>query len=203
MPQPLQSPDSPQGKAPEKIFPLTNIAPSIFVPLQDDILGSELPRDRVGRLKRILESLDYQREGVKGNLLYMFEREKKRIIIEATEMEQAQGPPSIQPGLPLREVDDIIANMEAPAEHGMDYNIRNMAEFDPNVEAPPNASLRDRTAIDLLKVVEKGLEQLQAFEAYMSKIKVDYLGRLERETSRIEEAGKRPEERWGVTGFER
>ena len=203
MPQPPQSPDGLQDKAQEKIFPLTNIAPCIFVPLQDDILGSELPRDRVGRLKRILESLDYQREGVKENLLYMFEREKKRIIIEATEMEQAQGPPSIQPGLPSREVDDIIANMEAPADHGMDYNIRNMADFDPNVEAPPHASLRDRTVIDLLRVVEKGLEQLQAFEAYMSKIKVDYLGRLELEMSRIEEAGKRPEERWGVPGVER
>ena len=38
------------------------------------------------------------------------------------------------------------------------------------------------------------------FEAYMSKIKVDYLGRLELEMPRVEEAGKRPEERSPVAG---
>ncbi len=53
---------------------------------------------RVGRLKRILETIDYQREGVKENLLCMFEREKKRIILEAAEVERARGPPGIQPG---------------------------------------------------------------------------------------------------------
>ncbi|KAK3897229.1 hypothetical protein C8A05DRAFT_39226 [Staphylotrichum tortipilum] len=160
MPQPAQWPEGLQAEVPEKIPPLNNIAPSILVPLQDDILGLEQPRDRVGRLKRILETVDYQREGVKENLLCMFEREKKRIILEAAEVEHARGPPGIQPGPRPSEVDDMIANMEAPAVQGMDYNIRNMADFDPKVEPPPDASLRDRTVLDLLRVVEKGLEEL-------------------------------------------
>src|SRR4051812_30157561 len=73
----------------EKIPSLLNIAPSMFVPLQEDILkkpaSEEVLRDRVKRLERILESIDYQREGVKENLLWMFEREKRRVIEESLE----------------------------------------------------------------------------------------------------------------------
>jgi hypothetical protein len=195
MAQPGQLPAGPEPKASSKIPPLSNIAPSIFVPLQDDIFESELPRDRVERLGTILKSIDYQREGVKENLLYMFEREKKRIILQAAEMEQAQGPPKIRPGLAPAEVDNIIANQEAPAEHGIDYNIRDMPPLDPNMPIPANAPLRDRTVLRLLAMVESGLHELQSFEKYMAGIKDRYLASLEQELARIEDAGKRPEER--------
>src|SRR5690349_6074420 len=175
-----QSPQSlahQEGKAPEKIPPLNNIAPSIFVPIQDDILGSEPPRDRVERLKRILQSIDYMRSGVKENLMYMFEREKRRIVLEATEMEQAQGAPKLKPDLSPREVDDIIANMEAPAAPGMDYDIRSIPATAPNV--PPNASLRDRTVMELLAVVENGLKDIQGYDEHMTSVQNEYLSRLE------------------------
>ncbi|KAK4150128.1 hypothetical protein C8A00DRAFT_37289 [Chaetomidium leptoderma] len=201
MRQSAQSPAGLEPKASEKIPPLTNIASSIFVPLQDDILKSEPPRDRVERLHWILKTIDYQREGVKENLLYMFEREKRRVILLAAESEQAQGRPKIKPGLAPSEVDDIIANMESPAQPGMDYNIRTMAELGTNILIPPNASLRDKTVKELLIMVEKGLEELQDFERYMAGIKEEYLGCLEREMARIDNAGKRPEERSRVQKF--
>ncbi|KAG7285111.1 hypothetical protein NEMBOFW57_009731 [Staphylotrichum longicolle] len=166
MQQSPQSFEHQEGKAPEKIPPLSNIAPSIFVPIQDDFLGSEPPRDRVERLKRILQSIDYMRSGVKENLMYMFEREKRRIVLEATEMEQAQGTPKLKPDLSPREVDDIIANMEAPAAPGMDYDIRTIPATTPTV--PPNASLRDRTVIELLAVVENGLKDIQGYDEHMT-----------------------------------
>lgn len=195
MPQPGQPPEGPEPKASEQIPPLSNIAPSIFVPLQDDIFESELPRDRVERVKTILKSIDYQREGVRENLLYMFEREKTRIMLQAAEMEQAQGPPKTRPGLAPGEVDNIIANMEAPAQPNIDFNIRDMAPLDPNMPIPPDASLRDRTVLQLLGMVEHGLHELQSFEKYMEGIKDRYLTCLEQELARIEDAGKRPEER--------
>lgn len=195
MPQSGQSSAGSEPKASEKIPPLSNIAPSIFVPLQDDMFESELPRDRVERLKMILKSIDYQREGVKENLLYMFEREKKRVMLQAAEIEQAQGPPKIRPGLAPSEVDNIIANMEAPPQHGIDYNIRDMPALNPNTPIPPNASLRDRTMMQLLGMVENGLHELQSFETYMAGIKDRYLASLEQELARIEDAEKRPEER--------
>jgi hypothetical protein len=195
MPPPNQSPPGKEARPPDKIPPLSNIAPSVFVPLREDILNTDLPRDRVERLKRILSTIDYQREGVKENLLYMFEREKRRIMQEAAEMEQAQGPPLIRPALHPSEVDTIIANMEAPAAPGMDYNIRNMPPVEVGERLSPNLSIRDKAVMDLLTVVERAVLDLQSFGNYMAGIKEYYLGCLERELARIEDVGKRPEER--------
>ncbi|KAL2136708.1 hypothetical protein VTI74DRAFT_2119 [Chaetomium olivicolor] len=192
-----QSPAGPEPKGSEKIPPLTNIAPSIFVPLQEDILNSAIPRDRVERLKRILETIDYQKQGVKENLMYMFEREKWRIMQQAAEVEMAQGPPRIRPGLPPDEVDEIIANMEAPAKPDKNYNIRDMPPLDISRLIPPNASLRDKTLLELLVMVERGVQDLQGFEAHIAGIKGYYLSCLEWELERLENAGKRPEERSG------
>ncbi|GAB1313039.1 Transcriptional regulatory protein RXT2 N-terminal domain-containing protein [Madurella fahalii] len=195
MPEPAQSPAGPGPIASEKIPPLRNIAPSIFVPLQEDILKAELPRDRVERLKKILKTVDYQREGVKENLMYMFEREKKRIMMQAAETEQTLGPPKTRPGLPQDEVDEIIRNMEAPAQPGVDYNIRDMPQLDLRLPIPPDASLRDRTVVELLHIVENGLVQLNGYKKHMADIQKYYLDCLERELARIDEVGRRPEER--------
>ena len=197
MPPPAQLATGHEPKPSEKIPPI-NIAPSIFVPLREDILNSELPRDRVERLKRILKTVDCQREGVRENLLYMFEREKKRIMMQAAEMEQL-GPPTAKPGLPLDEVDRTISNMEAAAEPGVDYTYREpTASIKPIL---PDALLQDRTVLELLNVVEMGLEQLTFYEMHITGIKEHYLRCLEKEMARIDEAGKRPEERSGARGF--
>ncbi len=187
-------PAPPDG--PEPIPPLVNIAPSIFVPLRDDIFATDLPRDRLQRLEHILKTIDYQRQGVKENLLYMFSREKTRIVQLAAEQEQAQGPrPRINAALAPAEVDAVIANMEAPAAQGMDYNIRDMPPLALRTPVAPDASLRDRTVAELLNVVELGLAELQGFEDHVAGIRADYLGRLEREMATIEKVGKRPEKR--------
>ncbi|KAK4120824.1 hypothetical protein N657DRAFT_648618 [Parathielavia appendiculata] len=198
MAQPAQAPNTNMDpNASETIPPLTNDAPAIFVPIRDDILNSEPPQNRIERLKRILETIDYQREGVKENLMCMYEREKKRIMLEAAKLEQAQGPPRIRPGVPPSELEQIIANMETPAEPGKNYNLQTY----PPAAEPANLSLRDRTVVDILRVVERGLSDLESFEGFMADIKNHYLGLLERETARIEEAGKRPEERSGFRSF--
>lgn len=194
MPQPTQ-PAGPEPKASEKIPRLQNIAPSIFVPLQEDILDAKPPRDRVERLQRILNTINCQRDGVKENLMHMLEREKKRIMMEAAEMEQAQGPSKVRPSLPQDEVDEIIRNMEAPAQPGVDYNIRDMPEVNSSTPIPPNASLRDRTVMELLHIVESGLVQLRGYKKHMDDIEKYYLDCLERELARMDEAGMRPEER--------
>lgn len=167
------------------------------MPLREDILKCELPRDRVDRLHWILKTIDFHRQGVKENILYMVEREKKRIMQQAAETEKAQGPPRLRPGLSPEEVDESIGNMEAPAEAGIDYNIRNMPEIAAPIHIPPDASLRDRTALEVLSVVERGLADLHGYGEHMAGIEKYYLDCLERELKRIDEAGKRPEERSG------
>lgn len=187
-----------EQKSAEKIAPLSSIAPSIFVPLRDDIFTAEPPRDRIERLKRILQTIDYQRVGIKENLLYMFEREKRRIVLEAAEIEQQQGPPKITPGLAPNEVDEIIANMESPAEPGKDYNVRDMPNWLQATPVPPDAPLRDQTVMQLLNMVERAVSDLEGFDRHMDGIQKRYLDCLEQETARFAGIGKSSE---GKSGF--
>ncbi|KAL2264277.1 hypothetical protein VTK26DRAFT_8480 [Humicola hyalothermophila] len=199
MAQPAQSSNGYEPKPSERIPPLTNIAPAIFVPLRQDLFEDEPPRDRVDRVKRLLAVIDYQREGVLENLLYMFEREKRRVVQHAAVTEQALPTPRFAPGaLPPDEADAIIANMEALAEPGVDYNIREMPLVDGSATIPPETPLRDKTVMELINVVEKAVSDLHGFDGYMRGIKERYLKCLERELETLEQAGKRPEERVGA-----
>ncbi|KAK0634527.1 hypothetical protein B0T17DRAFT_568243 [Bombardia bombarda] len=206
---PAAEPDTTKGKEKEKeqkpseqIPHFVHIAPSIFTPLPPDFGDklSDIPRDRLERLKRILESIDYQREGVVENIMWMIEREKTRLILEASEVEAAQGQKK-PTGLDQAEADRIIANMEAPADPGMDYNIKTIGtveELLPPLGTPTNESLRDKTVSALLRLVEFGIVQVQGYELHMTKTKQHYLDRVEKEAQKIREAGMRPEERTGA-----
>ncbi|KAK3683991.1 hypothetical protein B0T22DRAFT_412436 [Podospora appendiculata] len=194
---PPAAPPAREPKPSEQIPPLTNLAPSIFVPFREDITAkqSEIPRDRIERLRRILESIDFQTKGVKENLLFLFEREKTRIILEAQEREQEWFPTGVKAGVHPDEADRIIAYMEAPAQPGTDYNIRNMAELDRNRMIPSDLSVRDRAVEELMTLAEGAVQQLEGYEANMREIKKLYLERLDRELTMINEVGMRPEER--------
>ncbi|KAL1841405.1 hypothetical protein VTJ49DRAFT_7082 [Mycothermus thermophilus] len=207
MPQSVQTPEAPGPEASEKIPPLTNIAPGIFVPLRDvDLANFKPPRDRIERLKSILSIIDYHREGIRENLLYMFEREKRRLVQQAAETEQqllgpTPPPPKSRPGLSADEVDELIANMEAPAQPGVDYNVRNIALSEltapPLTAGPPPSSVRDATVRDLLVMVERAMGDLHGSENFLLKKREEYLALLDREIKRLEGVGMRPEERRG------
>lgn len=165
---------------PEKIQPLKNLAPSIFVPLREEHLErhAEPARDRVERLHRILESIDHQRAGVRDNLVCLFEREKQRIIAEATEREaQLGGPPKIRPGLPPDETDAIITCMEAPAQTGVDYDVKapDLPPLDIHRPLPPGLSVREKAVEDLMSLVEGSVGQLTGFEAHIAGVMQHYL----------------------------
>ncbi|KAK4250127.1 hypothetical protein C7999DRAFT_12110 [Corynascus novoguineensis] len=179
--------------APEMIPPLSNIAPAIFVPLRDDIFTAEPPRDRIEHLKAILETIDYQRKGVKENLLYMFEREKRRIVQQAANLEQAQGPLVMKPGPAPAEMDEIIANMEAPGSLRVeDYNIQSIPGIDTSKPVPPNTPLRDKTVMELLIMAEMALKDLEGFERHIAGIQERYLASLEQEMARMDQV-RRPD----------
>ncbi|KAK0705107.1 hypothetical protein B0H67DRAFT_604038 [Lasiosphaeris hirsuta] len=196
---PAAIPPPREPKPSDNIPALTNVAPSIFVPLRNsDWEDAAVPRDRVERLRRILESIDYQREGVKENLMYMFEREKERVILVATENLESEGQPRINPGLDPREADWIIQNMEAPAESSYDYNIKDMPSINTRRPLPDTLSVRDRALDDILNVMEAGILNLTGYGTHIADIKKYYLDCLEKELGRVEAAGLRPEERLSV-----
>jgi hypothetical protein len=179
-----------------KIPQLRNVTPSIFVPFRDDFTKpGEEPRDRIERLKRILTSIDVQRVGVRENLMFLFEREKRRLVKEAQAHELAAGIPNTKPGLASEDVDWTIQNMETPPIPDTDYNIKDMPAPEKFRIPPPGASIRERTTTELLNLVEGGLIQLGGYEEYMAGIKKHYLDCLDKELARFQEVGMRPEER--------
>lgn len=178
-----------------KIPPLTTIVPSIFVPLEEDLTQPiDLPRDRVERLKWILDTIESQRTGVLENMLYLIERERDRILAEALENEVATGPPDTRKGLPPDEVDWVISNMEAPHQPDLNYNIQDLPPRTLGVQVP-GLSNREQAVWQLLELVERAVSETRGYDKHMGDIRAYYLGMLEKEKQKIDEAGKRPEER--------
>ena len=183
-------------KGSEKIPPITGLAVSSFVPFDDDpTLPVDPPADRVERLKKILHSIELQRVGVRENLIYIFKREKARIVMEAQEQEGQQGILHSNPVMSPEETDWLINNMEQPADPNIEYNLTVIPPLDMNRTLPADITLRERALEDVLTVVERLVDQLAGYERHMASIKAEYLNRLEKEIARMEDVGKRPEER--------
>ncbi|KAK1772490.1 hypothetical protein QBC33DRAFT_521422 [Phialemonium atrogriseum] len=153
-----------------------------------------MPRDRVERLKWILKTIESQRTGVRENMIYLFERERDRILAEGREKEATLGTPDTRSGIPPDEVDWMISNMEAPHQPGLDYNVQNLPPRSFGLP-PAGLSNREETIWQLLDLVENAIAQTQGYDKHMSDIKNYYHGKLEKEIQKIDEIGKRPEER--------
>jgi hypothetical protein len=187
-----------QLKRSETIPELVNLVPSMFVPLSDDFLAKHLepaPRSRVEMLKRIMDSIEYQRGGVKENLIAMLEREKLRITLVASEREaENPTPKAALLALDTDEADIMIQNMEADPIPGVDYNVRVLPSFN----APTQMTIHDALIQQLLELAERLTVQLVGYEGHVDGVKRYYQDCLEKELMRIQEAGLRPEERGKV-----
>jgi len=130
----------------------------------------------------------------------MFEREKQRLILAAQEAEEKMGVQRVREGVTREEEDEVVRNMEARPSKKEKGEV---GEYDPwkgeqqqgFVVPQPDMGVRERAVADLINVIERGVLDLQAFEKYTEGIRTKYLELLEREVVRLEEAGKRPEER--------
>lgn len=197
------------------IAPLISVAPSIFTPMPEgmfDFLAGPNPtavdeslRDRVARLRHILATLDYQRAGVRDNMLYMFDREKERLIQWGEGLEAARAAAAIpeDPSLPNAEVDELIAAMEAPADARVNYSLgrEQVGEMAWGIRQrraqQPQRGLTARETVmeDIFRVVESSLGELVGYDGHIMNIRRMYAERLVKEEALISEAGLRPEER--------
>lgn len=159
-------------------------------------------RDRVARLRHILATLDYQRAGVRDNMLYMFDREKERLIQWAEAFEAAAAVPE-DPSLPNAEVDELIAAMEAPADARVNYSLgrEEVGQMVWGVrqrqaqQGQRGLTARETAMEDIFRVVESSLGELVGYDGHIMNIRRMYAERLVKEEALISEAGLRPEER--------
>lgn len=127
-------------------------------------------------------------------MLYLFERERDRILAEALEKETSEGPPETRTGLHPDEVDFMISNMEAPHQPEVNYNLQDIPPRGMWTQGP-NATTREETVWLLLDLVEKAVAQWQGYDKHMNDNKDYYAGQLGKEEQTMAEMGKRPEER--------
>lgn len=175
---------------------MESVVPAIFVPLRTNITHSAaIPHDRTQRLKLIIESIDLQREGVRENMIHMFEREMRRYRMEALKYEVEHGQEDVKTGFHPDEADALIQSMAVPMDPRVDYNVKELLPPDLSRLPPDKVTMRESVARELLMMVEKALVQLKGYGAHIDKIKQEYLNRLEKEIVRFDGAGKTPNER--------
>jgi hypothetical protein len=197
--RPTTTSTPPQHAKDEETIPrMTNIAPSIFVPLEVDITQPIEPaRDRVEKLQRILAAVEARHKGVTENIIYMTEREMTRIRQEGRRFEAIHGFPSgPRPGMTEKEVDDMMANIAADAPPGGSLGRVNLADIE--AKFPEQMSNREAVAAELLFAVEQSTQNLEGYSALMEARKAELLQMQEKEQARLDNIGKRPEERDGA-----
>lgn len=134
--------------------------------------------------------MDDNERGVKENLIWMFEREKRRILMEAkqerermAQMKELFEDPS--PQRPYRldwmEADQMIQNMSAPALPGVDYSARNIQPPDGST-IPEWLSPEEKTTREILILIERGASQLHGYsESHLKGIREEFRRYLEKE----------------------
>lgn len=170
---------------------MTNIAPSIFVPLTVDITQPILPaRDRVEKLERKLAALEQRRQGVTENILFMARQEMSRIRAEGAELEALHGPdPRPAAGMSDEEVDWMMKNIATAAPEGRSMSIRELPPYPVFVPQPGQAPVRETVSAELLFVLEQAVRQLEGYDAFVGGERERLEGLREREVRRLEGIG--------------
>lgn len=182
------------GLESKNIPALSSLVPSIFTPLEDDLLDPfEPPENRVQRLQRIIANIDAHEKRATDNAMWMVEREKRRIIMEAKRKEEALDQPETQLRINPDETETIIENMRAAPKLGKDYNVAD-AELQPNHAIfQQEFTHREDTTRQLMLLVENAYKQIEEYKVFMKATKDFYQERLKSEIAVDEGFGKRPE----------
>lgn len=175
----------------EDIPPITSVVPSIFIPLRESMADPyEPPHSRVEKLRSLLASVDLHEAEVKQNLLYMFEREKRRIINECKKTEAEHGRSDTGPGLDPGEADDMIRHIQAKPRPGVDYNV--LTPLRVSAELPTNPTPRQKTAFELLCLIDSAVNQLNGYQGHIGATRQEYQGYLQKEMEIEAQIGQSP-----------
>lgn len=159
---------------------LTSLAPSIFVPLEEDLtLPYVPPANKIDRLKQILVNLDSHSSRVRENLIFLFEREKARLTQEARHFEGNTPSPGLSPG----EVESMIANMKATHDPSKPYCL-DTSNLKPDFSdiLLPEQTPREHYFRQIMKMVESAIGQLEGYALHTETVKGKYEKALQKET---------------------
>lgn len=166
----------------ERIPRLESVTPAIFVPLEQVLLEQlDAPRDKTQRLKLTLERLDAYSEQVKRNIIFMFLRERDRLLQQLRIDEGAQGDQALSGGsIQQWEFDAMARNATAPPVSGRDYT---MAHHIPPAPSSRGYAVtpRDHAIEELLDMIEGAVNNLKGFTGMATNERQQYEQALEKE----------------------
>lgn len=164
----LESPvDGERATNPTDVPELTALLPAIFVPLERDFLQPIAPaKDRIELLQRMQKSLDANEKAVRGNLVWMLEREARRRFNAATKNKSLAEPHEPRT-ITWAEGEELLASMAAPASPNRTY-LLSSAELESTKMMPVDTGLdqlppHERAAREVLVVVHQGSVDIEGY----------------------------------------
>ncbi|TLS23208.1 uncharacterized protein PpBr36_06281 [Pyricularia pennisetigena] len=122
--QPVPPPTQPLPDANAAVLEppeIGNHSLAIFALIGDDLTQpmDDRPRDRVERVKRMLDSLDKHQQAVRATTKNIVARERQRIVSHEVNLQTS----GRDPGISQEEADEMIKALSAEPEQGTDYNM--------------------------------------------------------------------------------
>ncbi|KLU81532.1 hypothetical protein MAPG_00618 [Magnaporthiopsis poae ATCC 64411] len=171
---------------------LTHIDPVIFVLAQEDFTqpAAQPARDRVERVKRLLEGIDAYTSEVRRNFHHLVRQEKRRIEKRSLLHKQPETPGGeMEPELPLDETRGIMAAMGAPIDRKTKYKLDGTArelELWKKFHGEEEPSNRENSLQQLGLVAEEGAHHIDEFLMHMANMRAKWEAILEREEIAME-----------------
>ncbi|KAI6464563.1 hypothetical protein MCOR04_002726 [Pyricularia oryzae] len=168
---------------------INNYGLAIFALTDEDLTQpmDDRPRDRVERVKRMLDSIDKYQQGVRATTMNIVASERQRIMRHEVNSQTS----GRDPGISQDEVDELIEALSAEPEEGTDYNmdtddITREAMRD-LVEGSESCRDREGSLRRLQYLAEQSIYYSDEFDAEIAKVRGKWEAILEKEQKALEE----------------
>ncbi|KAL5881704.1 hypothetical protein ACKVWC_006572 [Pyricularia oryzae] len=168
---------------------INNYGLAIFALTDEDLTQpmDDRPRDRVERVKRMLDSIDKYQQGVRATTMNIVASERQRIMRHEVNSQTS----GRDPGISQDEVDELIEALSAEPEEGTDYNmdtddITREAMRD-LVEGSESCRDREGSLRRLQYLAEQSIYYSDEFDAEIAQVRGKWEAILEKEQKALEE----------------
>ncbi|KAL3302494.1 NADH-ubiquinone oxidoreductase 78 kDa subunit mitochondrial [Colletotrichum asianum] len=160
-------------------------AMAIFVPLEESLFEpSEAPKTNGERLEKTIDKLDKHFAAVQENIMFVYERERRRIIQVAKKMEAMNGPVETDTSLTPHDQEVLQAYIEAPLPPGANYaayHSRTQTTYTAPVAPPENLPARQGAIQWSLYNAGQELVQIYGYHEHAENILAGYRAALKKE----------------------
>ncbi|KAF6827982.1 hypothetical protein CPLU01_08802 [Colletotrichum plurivorum] len=167
------------------VFQPGSQAMAMFVPLEHSLFDPfDAPKTKAEQLKASLENMEKHSAAVQDNIMFIYERERRRILRHAKILEGANGIVETDVGISAQEEEAMMTFVDAPMPSDADYSTRYLSTYTaPN--APPECPPRQAAILWSLYNAGQELDQLAGYGAHAQGILDEYKKALAQELTSV------------------